>query len=130
MIDSKLTHVKVNAKRKALSTFDAMSAKADMGCNKEIELCEVYDKETKELVKKAFFGAGVSFFIKIRKAVSGKEGRFIICVNSDQKNVAKTAILRKVAKAKERVNFFDNSYFMEGGAASFKGGVVTESTCS
>lgn len=107
MVDSKLTHVKVN---------------------NEIELCEVYDKETKELVKKAFFGAGVSFFIKFKRAVPGKEGRYVICVNSSQKNVAKTAILRKVNGAKEHVNFFDGSYPVKDGIASFKGAIIAEST--
>ena len=64
MVESKYTHVKVN---------------------NEIELCEVYDKETKEKIKKAFFGAGLSFFIKFKKAAPGREGRFIICVNSSQR---------------------------------------------
>ena len=99
-----------------------------LAINNEIELCEVYDKETKEKVKKAFFGAGVSFFIKFKKAAPGKECRFIICVNSSQRGTAKTAILRKVPHAKEIVHFFDGSYFMKSDAPPFKRAVVAETT--
>lgn len=109
MVESKYTHVKVN---------------------NEIALCEVYDKDTKEKVKKAFFGAGVSFFIKFKKAIPGKEGRFIICVNSSQRGIARTAILRKVPNAKEIVNFFDGSYFMKGNIPPFKRAVIAETTVS
>lgn len=107
MVESKYTHVKVN---------------------NEIELCEVYDKETKEKVKKAFFGAGISFFIKFKKAAPGKEGRFIICVNSSQRSAAKTAILRKVPGAEECVCFFDGSNPVKGGIPFFKRAVVAETT--
>ncbi|MBD5458087.1 MAG: hypothetical protein HDR27_05880 [Lachnospiraceae bacterium] len=107
MAESKYTHMKVN---------------------NEIELCEVYDKETKEKVKKAFFGAGVSFFIKFKKAAPGRENRFIICVNSSQRGTAKTAILRKVPHAREIVNFFDGSYFMKGDVPPFKRAVIAETT--
>lgn len=107
MVDSKLTHVKVN---------------------NEIDLCEVYDKETKELIKKAFFGVGVSFFIKFKKAAPGKEGRYVICVNRNQKNVARDAALRKVKDAKEKINFFDGSYPVKNGFSPFKSTIVAEST--
>ncbi|MCM1089138.1 MAG: hypothetical protein NC419_13360 [Muribaculaceae bacterium] len=107
MVESKLTHVKVN---------------------NEIELCEVYDKETKELIKKAFFGAGISFFIKFKKALPGKEGSYVICVNSSQKSNAKTAILRKVKDAREKVNFFDGSYLVKDSISPFKSGIIAEST--
>ncbi len=109
MVESKYTHVKVN---------------------NEIELCEVYDKETKEKVKKAFFGAGLSFFIKFKKAAPGREARFIICVNSSQRSAAKTAILRKVPGAEEHVCFFDGSNFMKGSGSPFKRTVVAETTVS
>ncbi|MBO5207831.1 MAG: hypothetical protein J6B68_00645 [Lachnospiraceae bacterium] len=107
MVESKFTHVKVN---------------------NEIELCEVYDKETKELIKKAFFGAGVSFFIKCKKGFADKEGRYIICVNISQKNAARMAIFRKVDEAEDKVNFFDGSYPVKGGFAPFKSTVIPEST--
>lgn len=107
MIESKFTHVKVN---------------------NEIELCEVYDKETKELIKKAFFGAGVSFFIKYQKGFADKEGKYVICVNNSQKNTAKTAIFRKVDEAEHRVNFFDGSYPVISGFSPFKSTVIPEST--
>ena len=109
MVESKYTHVKVN---------------------NEIELCEVYDKETKEKVKKAFFGAGISFFIKFKKAAPGRECRFVICVNSSQRGAAKTAILRKVPGAGEIVRFFDDLKFVKGGASSFKRAVVAKTTVS
>lgn len=109
MVESKYTHVKVN---------------------NEIELCEVYDKETKEKVKKAFFGAGISFFIKFKKAAPGRENRFIICVNSSQRGAAKTAILRKVPGAGECVTFFDGSKSVKGGTSPFKRAVVAETTVS
>lgn len=107
MLESKYTHVKVN---------------------NEIELCEVYGKETKEKVKKAFFSAGLSFFIKFKKTAPGREARFIICVNSSQKGAAKAAILRKVPEAEENVIFFDGSNFMKGGASPFKRAVIAETT--
>lgn len=107
MVESKYTHVKVN---------------------NEIELCEVYERETKEQIKKAFFGAGVSFFIKCKKTAFGRDDRYVICVNSSQKNVAKTAILRKIENVREKVNFFDGLYFMEGRDPFFKRSVITEST--
>lgn len=107
MVESKYTHVKVN---------------------NEIVLCEVYDKETKELVKKAFFGAGVSFFIKYKKSFADKEGIYIICVNVSQKSTAKNAIFRKIDKAEEKVNFFDGSYPVKSGFAPFKSTIVPEST--
>lgn len=109
MAESKYTHVKAD---------------------NEIELCEVYDKETKEKIKKAFFGARVSFFIKFKKAAPGKEGRFIICVNSSQRGAAKTAILRKVPHAKEIVHFFDGSYPVKRNVPPFKRAVIAETTVS
>lgn len=107
MIESKFTHVKVN---------------------NEIELCEVYDKETKEMIKKAFFGAGVSFFIKFQKGFACKEGRYVICVNSSQKSIAKAAIFQKVEEAKDKINFFDGSYSVKGRSSSLKGTIIPEST--
>ncbi len=107
MIESKFTHVKVN---------------------NEIELCEVYDKAIKEKIKKAFFGAGVSFFIKFQKGFAGKEDRYVICVNISQKNAAKTAILKKVEEAQEKVNFFDESYPVKSRASAFKRAIIPEST--
>ncbi len=107
MVESKYTHVKVN---------------------NEIELCEVYDKETKEKVKKAFFGAGISFFIKFKKAAPGREGRFIICVNGSQRGAAKTAILRKIPEAGGCVSFIDGSKSVKGSGAPLKRAVVAETT--
>lgn len=107
MIESKYTHVKVN---------------------NEIELCEVYDKETKELIKKAFFGAGVSFFIKCKKSFADKEGIYVICVNVSQKSAAKNAIFRNLDEAADRVNFGDGSYPVKSGFPSFKSTVIPKST--
>lgn len=107
MVESKLTKVKVN---------------------NEIELCEVYDNATKERIKKVFFREGISFFIKFRKkfqlaglaavnlageGISGektvfsetKEGRYIICVNLSQKELARRSILRVVPDHGDKVRF-------------------------
>ncbi len=110
MVESKLTKVKVN---------------------NEIELCEVYDNTTKERIKKVFFREGISFFIKFRKKfqmvglaavdlageeVSGertmfpetKEGRYIICVNQSQEELARRSIMRVVPDHGDRVRFFSD----------------------
>lgn len=107
MVESKLTKVKVN---------------------NEIELCEVYDNATKERIKKVFFREGISFFIKFRKKfqlaglaavnLAGekaageramfpdtKEGRYIICVNLSQKELASRSILRVVPDHGDKVRF-------------------------
>lgn len=107
MVESKLTKVKVN---------------------NEIELCEVYDNATKEQIKKVFFREGISFFIKFRKKfqVAGfaavdlagkevpgerimfpetKEGRYIICVNKSQEELARRSIMRVVPDHGSRVRF-------------------------
>ncbi len=107
MVESKLTKVKVN---------------------NEIELCEVYDDVTKERIKKVFFREGISFFIKFRKKfqmaglaavslageeISGertmfpekKEGRYIICVNLSQEELARRSILRVVPDHGNKVRF-------------------------
>ncbi len=107
MVESKLTKVKVN---------------------NEIELCEVYDNVTKERIKKVFFREGISFFIKFRKKfqmaglaavnlageeISGertmfpetKEGRYIICVNLSQEELARRSIMRVVPDHGDKVKF-------------------------
>lgn len=109
MVESKLTKVKVNH---------------------EIELCEVYDNGTKERIKKVFFREGISFFIKFRRkfqltglaAVSlakertagqtmlfenpeAKEGRYVICVNQSQEELARSSIMRVVPDHADKVCF-------------------------
>ncbi len=109
MVESKLTKVKVN---------------------NEIELCEVCDSATKERIKKVFFREGISFFIKFHKKfqmmefaavnlageeISGeraplfekKEGRYIICVNKSQEELARRCIMRVVPDHGEKVRFLD-----------------------
>lgn len=121
MVESKLTKVKVN---------------------NEIELCEVYDNETKERIKKVFFREGISFFIKFRKKfqmtgfaavdlageeVSGertlfpetKEGRYIICVNKSQEELARRSIMRVVPDHGDRVRFLNDGQEEKEGRLPF-----------
>lgn len=116
MVESKLTKVKVN---------------------NEIELCEVYDNATKERIKKVFFREGISFFIKFRKKfqVAGfasvnlageeasgertmfsetKEGRYIICVNKSQEELARRSIVRVVPNHGDRVRFLGEDQEAKG----------------
>lgn len=109
MVESKMTKVKVN---------------------NEIALCEVYDSATKERIKKVFFREGISFFIKFKKKfdlagfaavnLAGtqvedrrdeqpdrKEGKYIICVNKSQEQLAKSSIMRVVPDHHDRVCFYD-----------------------
>ncbi len=109
MVESKLTKVKVN---------------------NEIELCEVYDSAIKERIKKVFFREGISFYIKFKNKlqVTGlafvaladedrqekkkafrekKEGRYIICVNKSQQELARKAVERVVPDHGERIRFLD-----------------------
>lgn len=111
MIESKLSKVKVN---------------------NEITLCEVYDSITKERIKKVFFREGISFFIRFKKKfglegfatvnLAGtevrdrrdalpehKEGRYIICVNKNQMQLAKTSIKRVVPDHRDRILFYDEA---------------------
>lgn len=111
MIESKLSKVKVN---------------------NEIALCEVYDSLAKERIKKVFFREGISFFIRFKKKfglegfatvnLAGtalkdrrdapperKEGRYIICVNKSQMQLAKTSIKRVVPDYRERIIFYDEA---------------------
>ncbi len=109
MVESKLSKVKVN---------------------NEVALCEVYDSATKERIKKVFFREGISFFIKFNKkfGLAGlgtvnlagtdiedrrdappecKEGKYIICVNKSQGQLAKASIMRVVPDYRDRVIFYD-----------------------
>lgn len=109
MVESKLSKVKVN---------------------NEVVLCEVYDSATKERIKKVFFREGISFFIKFKKkfGLAGlgtvnladtdiqdrrdappecKEGKYIICVNKSQEQLAKASIQRVVPDYRDRVAFYD-----------------------
>lgn len=121
MVESKLTKVKVN---------------------NEIELCEVYDDTTKERIKKVFFREGISFFIKFRKKFhragfaaidlaeretagdrtifsETKEGRYIICVNKSQEDLARRFIMRVVPDYSGRVSFLRDEQEDEEEQVSF-----------
>ncbi len=121
MVESKMTKVKVN---------------------NEIALCEVYDSATKERIKKVFFREGISFFIKFKKKfdlagfaamnLAGtqvedrreeqpdrKEGKYIICVNKSQEQLAKSSIMRVVPDHHDRVSFYDETEGHRGERSPF-----------
>lgn len=77
-----------------------------MRVNNEIELCEVYEREIKDKVEKAFVKSGVSFFIKWKREQGGK-GKYIICVNQYQKQRAEAAIHGIVDDVNEEVTFVE-----------------------
>lgn len=116
MVESKLSRVKVN---------------------NEIALCEVYDSVTKERIKKVFFREGISFFIKFKRKfdIAGlatvnlaesdvqdrkepsserKEGKYIICVNKSQEQLAKNCIKRVVPDYRDRIIFYDENEKKKG----------------
>lgn len=74
--------------------------------NNEIELCEVYEREIKDKIEKAFVRNGVSFFIKWKREQGGK-GRYIICVNQHQKQSAEAAIHGILEDVNEEVTFVE-----------------------
>lgn len=88
MIESKYTRVRVNH---------------------EIELCEIYEREVKDKIEKAFVKSGVSFFVKWKreKNVQGANGKYIICVNQLQKQCAEAAIYEILEDVNDNVTFVD-----------------------
>lgn len=121
MVESKMTKVKVD---------------------NEIALCEVYDSATKERIKKVFFREGISFFIKFKKRLDlaglaamnladaevkdrreeqteRKEGKYIICVNKSQEQLAKNSIKRVVPDHRDRIVFYDEQEKNRGARLPF-----------
>ena len=43
--------------------------------NNEIELCEIYEREVKDRIEKAFVKNGVSFFVKWKRERNSQRGR-------------------------------------------------------
>lgn len=88
MVESKFTHVCVN---------------------NEIELCEIYEREVKDKVEKAFVKNGVSFFVKWKREKNGSnaEGKYIVYVNLHQKQRAEAAIHGILEDANDNVTFVD-----------------------
>ncbi len=85
MVDSKYTHIRVN---------------------NEIELCEVYEREVKDRVEKAFVKNGISFFVQCKRVQNGNN-RYIIHVNQHQKQRAEAAIHSILEDVNENVNFME-----------------------
>lgn len=99
--------------------------------NNEIALCEAYCSETKEQIKKAFMKNGISFYIKYKRLWIGKEELvmtkatddvpasqkhdckelyyYVICVNENQREKAKHAIMNNVSHADENVLFYEKT---------------------
>lgn len=77
--------------------------------NNEIELCEVYEREVKDRIEKAFVRNGVSFFIKWKRErnAQGGTGKYIICVNQHQKQCAEAAIHGILEDVNENVTFVE-----------------------
>ena len=77
--------------------------------NNEIELCEIYEREVKDKIEKAFVKNGVSFFVKWKRERNsqGEDGRYIICVNQLQKQRAEAAIHEILEDANDNVTFVD-----------------------
>ncbi len=77
--------------------------------NNEIELCEVYEREVKDKIEKAFVKNGVSFFIKWKreKNAAKQEGKYVICVNQLQKQRAEAVIHAILEDANDNVTFVD-----------------------
>ena len=77
--------------------------------NNEIELCDIYEREVKDKIEKAFVKNGVSFFIKWKRErnAQGEAGKYIICVNQLQKQRAEAAIHGILEDANDNVTFVD-----------------------
>lgn len=76
--------------------------------NNEIELCEIYEREVKDKIEKAFVKKGVSFFVKWKRERNGQsEGKYIICVNQLQKQRAEAAIHEILEDANDNITFVD-----------------------
>lgn len=77
--------------------------------NNEIELCEIYEREVKDKIEKAFVKCGVSFFVKWKRDrnAQGETGKYIICVNQFQKQRAEAAIHEILEDANDNVTFVD-----------------------
>lgn len=88
MVDSKYTHMRVN---------------------NEIELCEIYEREIKDKVEKAFVRNGVSFFIKWKRERSGpkENSKYLIFVNQHQRQKAEAVIHAVLEDANDNVMFTD-----------------------
>lgn len=88
MVESKYTHVRVN---------------------NEIELCEIYEREIKDKIEKAFVRNGVSFFIKWKRERSGpkESSKYVIFINQHQRQRAEAVIHAVLEDANDNVVFVD-----------------------
>jgi len=86
MVESKFTHMRVN---------------------NEIELCELYEREIKDKVEKAFVRNGVSFFIKWKRERNGQKenSKYIIFVNQHQRQKAEAVIHAVLEDVNDNVVF-------------------------
>ncbi len=128
--------------RKGMGIIMVESKLSKVKVNNELILCEVYDSATKERIKKVFFREGISFFIKFKKkfGLAGlgtvnlagtdiedrreappecKEGKYIICVNKSQEQLAKTSIKRVVPDHRDRIVFYDEMEKKRGEQSPF-----------
>lgn len=74
----------------------------------EIELCEVYDVEVKDLIEKELLKNRVSYCLRWTKPKlfsSNKNGTCIFCVNEAQKELAETAISKLGFDLENKVKF-------------------------
>ncbi len=67
--------------------------------NNEIELCEVYDQECKQMIERALLKERISYYIRWPKQSFLHRNRFdcILCVNDNAKDQAE-AVVQEVCK--------------------------------
>lgn len=75
----------------------------------EVELCEVYEREDKEKIEKAFIRNNISFFIKWKRERTDRkeQGRYIIFVNKYNRQKAEIIIHELLENVNEGVSFSD-----------------------
>lgn len=77
--------------------------------NNEVELCEVYERDIKEKIEKAFVKHNISFFIKWKRERTDRKenGKYIIFVNRFNRQKAEAVIHELLEDVNDNISFSD-----------------------